>query len=59
VFAQEEHHRKMTFQDELRRLLQRYKVEYDERYLWDLGPSGSGPSDLADYFHLTQGDALG
>ena len=35
VVSQEEHHRKMTFQDELRRLLQRHKVEFDERYLWD------------------------
>ena len=32
---QEAHHRKRTFQDELRELLERHKVEYDERYLWD------------------------
>lgn len=32
---QESHHRRVTFQDELRRLLQRYGVEYDERYIWD------------------------
>jgi REP element-mobilizing transposase RayT len=32
---QEEHHRKVTFQEEYRRFLERYKVAYDERYVWD------------------------
>lgn len=32
---QEEHHRRMTFQDELRALFQRHGVEFDERYVWD------------------------
>jgi putative transposase len=32
---QEEHHRKMTFQDELRELLERHQVAFDERYVWD------------------------
>jgi REP element-mobilizing transposase RayT len=32
---QEEHHRAETFQDEYRRLLRKYGVEFDERYLWD------------------------
>jgi hypothetical protein len=32
---QEEHHRKMTFQDELRTLLSKHQVEWDERYVWD------------------------
>ncbi len=32
---QKEHHRKMTFQDELRALFQRHGVEFDERYVWD------------------------
>jgi hypothetical protein len=32
---QEEHHRKMTFQDELRALLKRHGIEFDERYIWD------------------------
>ena len=29
------HHRKVTFQDEFRKFLERYKVAYDERYVWD------------------------
>jgi putative transposase len=33
--TQEEHHRKHTFQDEYRLLLERHGVEYDERYVWD------------------------
>jgi len=32
---QAQHHRKMTFQDEYRRLLERYQVAFDERYVWD------------------------
>jgi REP element-mobilizing transposase RayT len=32
---QEEHHCKMTFQDELRALFQRHGIEFDERYVWD------------------------
>lgn len=32
---QEEHHRKRTFQEEFRSLLEKYKIEYDERYVWD------------------------
>jgi REP element-mobilizing transposase RayT len=32
---QEEHHRKMTFQEEFRRFLARYRVSYDEHYVWD------------------------
>ena len=32
---QKEHHRKQDFQDEFRGLLSRYKVDYDERYVWD------------------------
>jgi putative transposase len=32
---QEEHHRKLTFQDELRALLQRHQIAFDERYVWD------------------------
>jgi REP element-mobilizing transposase RayT len=35
IAGQERHHRKTTFQDELREFLRRYEVEYDERYLWD------------------------
>jgi hypothetical protein len=29
------HHRKVSFQDEFRTFLQRYGIEYDERYVWD------------------------
>ena len=35
IANQEEHHRKVTFQDEFRRFLKRYEIEYDERYVWD------------------------
>ena len=35
IAGQEDHHRRETFPDELRRLLAKYGVEYDERYLWD------------------------
>ena len=32
---QREHHQRMSFQDEFRAFLQRYGIEYDERYVWD------------------------
>ena len=32
---QEEHHKRVTFQDEFRAFLKAYGVEYDERYVWD------------------------
>ncbi len=35
VRNQEQHHRRRTFQEELRALLDKHGVEYDERYLWD------------------------
>ena len=35
VENQAEHHRKETFQDEFRGLLEKYGIEYDERYVWD------------------------
>jgi REP element-mobilizing transposase RayT len=35
VRNQAEHHKKQTFQDELRQWLRRYEIEWDERYVWD------------------------
>jgi len=35
IANQEEHHRKVSFQDEFRTLFARYKVGFDERYVWD------------------------
>jgi REP element-mobilizing transposase RayT len=32
---QEEHHRKQSFQDELRAFLTKYKIVFDEKYVWD------------------------
>lgn len=34
IDAQAEHHQKETFQDEYRRLLRKYSIEFDERYVW-------------------------
>jgi REP element-mobilizing transposase RayT len=35
IAGQEEHHRRVSFQDEFRQLLRRYGIEFDERYVWD------------------------
>jgi REP element-mobilizing transposase RayT len=35
ILNQEEHHRVRTFQDELKALLKKHKIAYDERFLWD------------------------
>lgn len=34
IQKQEEHHRKMTFQEEFILLLKKHGIEYDERYIW-------------------------
>ena len=33
--TQAEHHRTVTFQEEYRRMLRKYGISYDERYVWD------------------------
>ena len=35
IANQEEHHRQETFQDEFRRLCEKYGLPIDERYAWD------------------------
>jgi REP element-mobilizing transposase RayT len=35
IANQEEHHRKISYQDEFRALLRRYHMDYDEQYVWD------------------------
>lgn len=35
IINQKEHHKKVSFQDEFRAFLKKYKVEYDEKYVWD------------------------
>jgi len=35
VATQEEHHRKVSFQDEFRALCRKHGIEIDERYVWD------------------------
>ncbi len=35
IANQKEHHQRVSFQDEFRRLCKKYRVELDERYAWD------------------------
>ena len=35
IAGQQEHHRTMTFQEEYRRMLEKYAVQYDSRFVWD------------------------
>jgi REP element-mobilizing transposase RayT len=35
IKRQEEHHWKLTFQEEFLALLKKHRIEYDERYLWE------------------------
>ena len=35
IESQKEHHHEHDFKDEFRNLLQKYRVKYDERYVWD------------------------
>ena len=34
ISNQHEHHKKISFQDEFRAFLKKYKVEYNEKYIW-------------------------
>lgn len=35
IKGQEAHHRKITFQEEFRKFLQKHRLEWNERYVWD------------------------
>ena len=35
IASQEEHHRKMSFKEELVAFLQKHEIDYEDRYLWD------------------------
>ena len=35
IAGQKEHHKKRDFQAEFRAFLEKYQIEYDERYVWD------------------------
>ena len=35
IASQEEHHRMVGFQDELRALLRKHEIAWDEKYVWD------------------------
>jgi putative transposase len=35
IINQKEHHKTKTFQEEFLAFLNKYKIEYDERYVWD------------------------
>ena len=35
IAGQKEHHRELSFKEEILEFLQKYNVQYDERYLWD------------------------
>jgi len=35
IDSPEEHHRTKSFKEELLEFLEKYGVEYDEKYLWD------------------------
>jgi hypothetical protein len=35
IANQQEHHKKLTYQDEFRALLKKHGIQFDEKYLWD------------------------
>ncbi len=35
IRSQREHHQQVSYQDEVRAFFRRYKIEFDERYVWD------------------------
>jgi len=35
IHGQKQHHQRVSFQDEYRKFLKAYAIDYDERYVWD------------------------
>ncbi len=35
IHRQKQHHQRVSFQDEYRKILKAYGIDYDERYVWD------------------------
>jgi TnpA family transposase len=35
IDGQEEHHKKLSFQEEYVKFLKKYQIDYDEKYVWD------------------------
>ena len=35
ILNQAEHHRKISYQEEIREIFKRHRVAFDERYIWD------------------------
>ncbi|HJZ82719.1 MAG TPA: IS200/IS605 family transposase [Pyrinomonadaceae bacterium] len=35
IINQKQHHRRISFQDEFRKFLRLYDIDFDERYVWD------------------------
>jgi len=35
IETQEQHHHRLTFQDEFRQMLEKHGIPFDERYVWD------------------------
>jgi putative transposase len=35
ILNQAEHHKKYSYQDEIREIMKRHRVAFDERYIWD------------------------
>ena len=35
IASQKEHHRRKTFQEEMRAFLGKYRIEFDEKHVWD------------------------
>ena len=35
ILNQKEHHKKVSYKDEFKKFLNKYEIEFDERYVWD------------------------
>ena len=56
ILNQAEHHRKISYQEEIREIFKRHRVAFDERYVWDCPPEGRDAlSGRVALYHFTQG----
>src|SRR5215831_16618374 len=56
IVSQAEHHKKFSYQDEIREIFKRHRVAFDERYVWNRNANGSDAlAGRVAWRHFTQG----
>src|SRR5215831_19983682 len=56
IINQAEHHKKISYQEEIREIFKRHRIAFDERYVWNRNANGSDAlAGRVAWRHFTQG----